>query len=80
MPQTITVFYTTHGLTILALYRGIHIIQVLTIYCSLGFKNLKSRDKVFVAGVVVAGVVVAFVVDVAGVTDVDPSLCSSPDV
>ena len=64
-------FCTTHGLTILALYRGIHIIQVLTIYCSLGFKNLKSRDKVFVAGVVLA--VVAVVVDVAGVTDADSS-------
>jgi len=35
-----------------------------TFYCYLGFKNLKSRDKVFVAGVVAADVV-----DVAGVTD-----------
>ena len=39
----------------------------MTFYCSLGFKNLKSRDKVFVAGVVAADVV-----DVAGVTDADP--------
>ena len=35
----------------------------MTFYCSLGFKNLKSRDKVFVAGIVAADV------DVAGVTD-----------
>ena len=36
----------------------------MTFYCSLGFKNLKSRDQVFIAGVVAA-----YVVDVAGVTD-----------
>ena len=39
----------------------------MTFYCPLGFKNLKRRDKVFVAGVVAADVV-----DVAGVTDADP--------
>ena len=39
----------------------------MTFYCSLFFKNLKSRDKVLVAGVIAADVV-----DVAGVTDADP--------
>jgi len=41
----------------------IHPFLVVTFYCCLGFKNLKSRDKVFVGGVLAA-----VVVDVAGAT------------